>query len=165
MFELIILIGALAFALKDGRKGIVAQAASVVGFLAGIVLARALGSSVNSMFGFEHPFGGYVLAFLVGSLVCALLSGALHTLLQSLCLDWANHLLGAALGALKWLMICSIVLNLMILVGRPLSRPGESRVADLTTTLAPKLLGAFGGSDSADQPEEVETSTEVSNNL
>jgi hypothetical protein len=38
-------------------------------------------------------------------------------------------------------------------------------VADLTTTLAPKLLGAFGGSDSADQPEEVETSTEVSNNL
>ena len=140
MYELIIIAGAVVFAILGGRKGVIAQAASVLGFVAGFAAARLLGDQANELFRFEHHIVGYILTFLAGYLGIALLSGAIHTLLESLSLDWANHLLGALIGAVKWLMICSIVLNVLSVAGYRLTSPGASRIMDMTEELAPKVL-------------------------
>lgn len=101
-------------------KGAIRQLASIVGLLAGLLLARALFVAVGDRLGVALGTSVALargLAFVligVGVPLCFLILGSLLTrLAEGLRLGFVNRCLGAGLGGLKFVLLLSIVLRIL----------------------------------------------------
>lgn len=102
-------------------KGAIRQLASIVGLLAGLLLARslfvALGDRLHETLDTSLTVAR-VLAFALiglGVPLCCLMLGALLTrLVEGLRLGFVNRCLGAGLGAVKCMLLLSIAIHFMI---------------------------------------------------
>lgn len=102
-------------------KGAIRQLASIVGLLAGLLLARAFFVTVGDRLCEALDTSltlARVLAFLligIGVPLCFLAIGSLLTrLAEGLRLGFMNRCLGAGLGALKYMLLLSIAIHLLI---------------------------------------------------
>lgn len=116
---LIVLVGALYGLIK----GVFRQLGSLGGFVAGILVSRLFGKSFAGLLQqmFDLPTGvsrivAYSLIFLLVYLVCLQLMRLIHHFSHQVALGWLDRLGGALFGAAKYLVILSIVLNLVHLV-------------------------------------------------
>ena len=116
---LIVLIGALYGLIK----GVFRQLGSLGGFVAGVLVSRLFGGSFASLLQqmFDLPAGvsriaAYSLLFLLVYLICLQLMRLIHHISQQVALGWLDRLAGALFGALKDLVIFSILLNLVHII-------------------------------------------------
>lgn len=116
---LIVLIGALYGLIK----GVFRQLGSLGGFVAGVLVSRLFGGSFASLLQqmFDLPAGvsriaAYSLLFLLVYLICLQLMRLIHHISQQVALGWLDRLAGALFGALKYLVIFSILLNFVHII-------------------------------------------------
>ena len=117
VIDIIILILVLAGAIVGFRKGFIKQLASLVGLVVGLLAAKALYGvvgdqligTVTSNATFAHTLA-FFLIWIVVPIVFTLVASLLTKALEIICLGWINRLLGAALGAVKWLLFISLAI-------------------------------------------------------
>lgn len=121
--DFIIVLVVLVGALYGLIKGVFRQLGSLGGFVVGILVSRLLGGSFASLLQqmFDLPAGvsrivAYSLLFLLVYLVCLQLMRLIHHLSHQVALGWLDRLGGALFGAFKYLVILSILLNLVHIV-------------------------------------------------
>lgn len=114
-----IIIAILAMGAVSGfMKGILKQLASIVGLVAGLLVARALFAGLGEQLAVKIGSSvtvGQILAFLlIGLMVPLALSMVASTLTRiadRVSLGFVNRWLGAGLGLLKYLLIVSVVIH------------------------------------------------------
>ena len=115
IIDIIILILLLAGAITGFRKGFIKQLASLAGLVVGLLAAKMLyGVVADKMIGtitenatFAHILA-FVLIWIVVPILFTLVASLLTKAFEIISLGWLNRLLGAALGAVKWLLFISL---------------------------------------------------------
>lgn len=145
---LVVLVGTLYGLIK----GIFRQLGSLGGFVAGVLVSRLFGGSFASLLQqmFDLPVGvsrvvAYSLLFLLVYLVCLQLMRLIHHFSHQVALGWLDRLGGALFGAVKYLVILSILLNLVHAVDHkvrllPAREVSTSHLYGYTLRVAPALL-------------------------
>lgn len=150
--DFVILLIAVVGALYGLIKGILRQLGSLGGFILGIVVSRVFGQSVASLMQqmFDLPAGvsrviAYSLLFLLVYLVCIQLMRLIHHITHKVALGWLDRLTGALFGAVKYLVVLSILLNLIHIVDPkgtilPATVTASSQCYGYTMRMAPALF-------------------------
>lgn len=99
-------------------KGFIRQLASIVGLIAGLLIARALFASVGEKLAVElgtsltfAQIVSFVLIWLLVPVVFLLLASALTRVINVVNLGFVNRFLGAGLGALKYALLVSMAIH------------------------------------------------------
>lgn len=116
---LIIPLGWLVF--LGWKKGVIREAATLAGIVAGIWAAVNLSKLVANLLGLEGESAILIAFFItfVGALVLTYLLGrGIEKMVKSAHLSLANKLAGATLGMVKALCILAVVLNGIVLIDK-----------------------------------------------
>lgn len=99
-------------------KGFIRQLASIVGLIAGLLIARALFASVGERLAEElgtpltfAQVVAFILIWLVVPIVFLFLASALTRVIDIVKLGFVNRMLGAGLGALKYMLLVGIAIH------------------------------------------------------
>ena len=117
----IVLVVPLAFGLIQGfRHGLVKEVGSLVGIVTGIYLARFWSDPVAHLIAKQFDWSlaicmtiAYALVFIAGALGIQFLAHILSKLLEVIKVGWLNRTIGSIFGLLKYVLILSVVLNLL----------------------------------------------------
>ena len=101
-------------------KGFVKQLASIVGLIAGLLVARALFASVAEklapVLGTSTVIAqilAFVLIWVAVPLGCVLVASFLTKALDAVRLGWLNRWLGSGLGALKYMILIGLAIHVL----------------------------------------------------
>jgi len=124
--DLLIVVLAAFGAFTGYRKGLLSGIGSAAGLLIGIIVCRLAGDAFYSMMAAGHPswaespYAGRVMAeiilFAIVYAATVIAAGFAKSIIHSLCLGGFDRIGGAAFGALKYLLLLSIVLNLIYVI-------------------------------------------------
>ena len=139
----ILLIAVVGF-LYGLIKGVIRQVGSLGGFIAGIVVSRFFGNSFSALLRemFDLPEG---VSRVIAYIICVQLMRLIHHITHHVALGWLDRLAGALFGAVKYLVILSIVLNLVHIIdpkGKliPEKETASSQFYGYTLRVAPLLF-------------------------
>ena len=113
---IIILIALGAGVIIGFMKGFIRQLASILGLIVGLLAAKALYTSLavklcptvtDSMT--VAQILAFVIIWIAVPLIFTLVASVLTKAMEAVSLGWLNRLLGAGLGALKYLLLVSLV--------------------------------------------------------
>lgn len=139
IISLVLIFGTVAYAAYGAWRGAVRQAASVVAFLFGFLGARLFAPSVAD--GLHLPqFVCFALVYAFFFTCVMILARVLRMTVRMLLLGPLDRLAGAIIGAIKWLLLTSLLINLLILCAPEttlFSAPFSRWVAEF----APRLFG------------------------
>lgn len=132
----IVLLLPIAYGLIQGiRHGIVKEVAALIAIIAGIYLARfwspVLACHLVKWTGWSAGLSStvaYVLIFVVIALGVHLLAHIVGRLLKAIMLGGVNRVFGAVFGVVKWVLILSVILNLVALIDTVLPLKGYPAV-------------------------------------
>lgn len=110
----VLILGTVGYAIYGAWRGAIAQAASVLAFLVGFLGARLFAPGLASQLQLPQ-FACFAIVYFLCFLVVKLIAKALHLTIKALLLEWLNRLLGAIIGAIKWLLLTSLIINLLIM--------------------------------------------------
>jgi len=114
--DIIILIALGAGVIIGFMKGFIRQLASILGLIVGLLAAKALYTSLavklcptvtDSMT--MAQILAFVIIWIAVPLIFTLVASVLTKAMEAVSLGWLNRLLGAGLGALKYLLLVSLV--------------------------------------------------------
>lgn len=114
--DIIILIALGAGVIIGFMKGFIRQLASILGLIVGLLAAKALYTSLavklcptvtDSMTVAQILV--FVIIWIAVPLIFTLVASVLTKAMEAVSLGWLNRLLGAGLGALKYLLLVSLV--------------------------------------------------------
>ena len=114
--DIIILIALGAGVIIGFMKGFIRQLASILGLIVGLLAAKALCTSLavklcptvtDSMT--VAQILAFVIIWIAVPLIFTLVASVLTKAMEAVSLGWLNRLLGAGLGALKYLLLVSLV--------------------------------------------------------
>ena len=114
--DIIILIALGAGVIIGFMKGFIRQLASILGLIVGVLAAKALYTSLavklcptvtDSMT--VAQILAFVIIWIAVPLIFTLVASVLTKAMEAVSLGWLNRLLGAGLGALKYLLLVSLV--------------------------------------------------------
>ena len=114
--DIIILIALGAGVIIGFMKGSIRQLASILGLIVGLLAAKALYTSLavklcptvtDSMT--VAQILAFVIIWIAVPLIFTLVASVLTKAMEAVSLGWLNRLLGAGLGALKYLLLVSLV--------------------------------------------------------
>ncbi|MCM0315290.1 CvpA family protein [Bacteroides fragilis] len=114
--DIIILIALGAGVIIGFMKGFIRQFASILGLIVGLLAAKALYTSLavklcptvtDSMT--VAQILAFVIIWIAVPLIFTLVASVLTKAMEAVSLGWLNRLLGAGLGALKYLLLVSLV--------------------------------------------------------
>ena len=114
--DIIILIALGAGVIIGFMKGFIRQLASILGLIVGLLAAKALYTSLavklcptvtDSMT--VAQILAFVIIWIAVPLIFTLVASVLTKAMEAVSLVWLNRLLGAGLGALKYLLLVSLV--------------------------------------------------------
>ncbi len=142
--DIMILGGAVAFGVYGMWRGAIRQLGSVAAFLCAFLMARLFGLDMADWLGGVNPMIGYTLVFALVFIGISLIASVLKFTANLLMLGAVDRLAGLVIGALKWLLLMSILLNLAQLADIGLPVYG-SRIVTATADLAPWLFGYAAG--------------------
>lgn len=101
-------------------KGFVKQMASILGLIAGLLVARALFATVGEKLAPALGTSGtiaqilaFILIWVAVPLGFALVASLLTKALDAIHLGWLNRWLGSGLGALKYMILIGLVIHVM----------------------------------------------------
>ncbi len=150
MIYIDIIIGiVLIFGIVQGcRHGIVKEIAFFVAIALGIIVAKMLAPEVAQQLQSYTSWKfdiclivSYASLFLIVSLVLHIVAYLLTKALKFIALGWLNRLLGGLFGLLKWGLIASVVLNLMITIDLDKKFDGESFLFEPVAAILTEVLG------------------------
>lgn len=115
--DIIILIAIGAGAIRGFMKGFIRQLTSILGLIAGLLAAKALYASLAEKLCpavTDSMTVAQVLSFIViwiaVPLIFTVVASVLTKAMEIISLGWLNRLLGAGLGALKFLLLASLMI-------------------------------------------------------
>lgn len=138
LLDIILAIPLGVFIFLGWKRGVIREAAALVGVLIGIWAAVHFSRLVSSLLGLtgEHSILIAFFILFVGALVLASMLGRVaERVIKSLKMNLPNKIAGAALGMIKALCILSVILNGIIMIDKNeklISR--ETRVESLLYT-------------------------------
>ena len=112
--DIIILIVIGAGAIVGFVKGFIRQLASILGLIVGLLAAKALYASLAEKLCptvTDSMTVAQVLAFIMIWIAVLLIASLLTKAMQAISLNWLNRWLGSGLGALKFLLLTSVVIG------------------------------------------------------
>lgn len=118
--DIIILILVGAGAISGFTKGFIRQLASILGLIVGLIAAKALYGALaeklcpavtDSMTVAQAL--AFIIIWIAVPLIFVLVASLLTKAMKAISLDWLNRLLGAVLGALKFLLLITLVICLI----------------------------------------------------
>lgn len=119
-FDLIIIILIIASLIKGYISGFVMQLASLCGIILGAIFAGKLSEAITPKLidiadGTPHIMGpiSYIIAFVIILIVMLLLGKAIQSVIKAMELNFFNRIAGAIFCSAKWLILFSILLNLI----------------------------------------------------
>lgn len=119
----IILIIPIAYGIFRGyRAGLVKEVSSIVGVILAIYCSRYFSMPLSDMLvdkfdlsqSLANPIA-YSLVFIAVMILVSLLSKMISTIVKAIMLGFVNRVLGAIFGAVKYLLILSVILNFVSL--------------------------------------------------
>ncbi|MEG1616818.1 MAG: CvpA family protein [Bacteroidales bacterium] len=130
--DFIILAGLLGGFIGGIRSGLLLEVAGVIGLLAGILGARFLGpiflptvrSFLNSDSGWTLPLS-YFAVFLLITVAIRMLAWGMTKTVELIALGGINKLLGGIFAGLKYILLFSILFNVVSVIGNKIAVPGE----------------------------------------
>lgn len=131
--DIVILAGLAASLIAGFMKGGLQQIGGIAGIIFGTILAKSAGSSVGVLILKEGSsetmaaIAGGITVFIAVYLGCMLLTRLLSSILSGIGLGAVNRVAGAIVMAAKFLLIASIILNLVYLI-----KPDASLLSDTT---------------------------------
>ena len=110
--DIIILIALGAGVIVGFMKGFIRQLASILGLIVGLLAAKALYTSlaVKLCPTVTDSMTAFVIIWIAVPLIFTLVASVLTKALEAVSLGWLNRMLGAGLGALKYLLLVSLVI-------------------------------------------------------
>ncbi len=177
IFPLIIIVVLVLAAWRGWRRGLLHQLAALLGLAFGIVFARlfcgdvatwladtfpSLGNCVLP----EYTYSAVAVALIYGVvyMLFSLLATVLNSALSVLCLGAINSLGGAVFSMLKWVVLLSVVYNVLLSIW-PDSKladycdDGDGNVVELVMAVAPALFGTESPDDLEHRRQQEEAKT------
>lgn len=146
LLDVLLLALMAIFAVRGAFRGLLEEITGLVGILVGIWLAgryyALLGQTLFSWTGSSWSNTAAYVIILCGALVAvSLVSRLIHSFLKLTYADWLNHLAGAAVGGLKGVALCAVIVTLLnfVLANAPIMR--ESRLVPPINTLVSQFKG------------------------
>lgn len=119
--DIIILVVLAVGSFRGWQSGLFRQIASVAGVILGLLVASMLYMTLGDWLTLQMEMQrgvAYALAFImiwIGvPLALSVIAYCLTKTMETLCLGWLNRLGGAAIGAMKYLLLLSCVINVMV---------------------------------------------------
>ena len=116
--DIIILIVIGAGAVVGFVKGFIRQLASILGLIVGLLAAKALYASLAEKLCPTVPDSmtvaqvlAFIMIWIAVPLIFVLIASLLTKAMQAISLNWLNRWLGSGLGALKFLLLTSVVIG------------------------------------------------------
>lgn len=131
-FDIAVLVLILAFGIRGGARGFVAEIAGLAGLAAGLVLARSFSAgAADALERYIAPSAAPTVAFVAlvigGMLAVGLCARLLRRVLDVAFAGWLDHLLGAAAGAAKGALLSAAVAWIAVLLAPQIPLVHESR--------------------------------------
>ncbi|MDE6631441.1 MAG: CvpA family protein [Muribaculaceae bacterium] len=165
IYHILVIAVALVGILRGFNAGLMRQVSGVLGFVFGIVAARALGPDRSSWLAgwlpqVYHPVAktffisilGYGIIWGLCMLLFSIFTGILNFILGMIPVGIMNSIAGAAFCLLKYLMFLSILFDLALC--RPFDSPlmhcarhDDGNLVDGVIRLAPELLGTMSAEE------------------
>jgi uncharacterized membrane protein required for colicin V production len=136
---MILLGGAVGCGIYGGWRGAIRQVASVAAFLLAFLGTRVLADYAANLVDCSK-LGAYIIVFCVIYIGVNVAVKMLRLTVKLLLLAPVDAALGALIGACKWLLGCSLILNLLHLTDPQMSIFAEPAV-DKILSFAPWLFG------------------------
>ena len=151
IIDIIILVLVIAGIITGFRKGFIRQLATLTGLVVGLLAAKALYGVVGDKLtgtvtndpSMAHLFA-FILIWIVVPIMFTLVASVITKALEIISLGWLNRILGAALGAVKWVLFISVficVLNYIDAEGKIVSK--ELRDQSMLYKPVGELAGLF----------------------
>lgn len=143
--NLTLITGTVAYAAYGAWKGIIPQLGSVAAFLFGFLGAKLFAPAIAAQL--EIPvILCYIVLFAIIFILTVMLCKVLHLTVKMLLLGPVDRLLGAIIGAAKWLLLTSLLINLFLLCA-PSSTAFSSPFAQWIAGFATHLFGLIYGNE------------------
>lgn len=159
IYHILVIVVALTGMVRGFSKGLIRQTAGILGFMFGIVAARAIGPDFASWLSgwmpqiyepvaktFFMSVLAYGLIWSVSLLLFSMLASILNVVLGLIPVGIVNSLAGAMFSILKYLMFLSLLFDVAIC--RPSQTPlmhcarhDDGNLVDAVIRLAPSVLG------------------------
>lgn len=139
LVTVILIGGTIAMAIYGAYRGSIRQIGSVAAFLLAFLAARLFSGHITSLFECP-PMLSYVLVFAAVFIAVAFLARVLRLTVKMLLLGPIDRLFGLLIGAAKWMLLTSLLLNLIWACGvhpECLQVPAAQWIG----RFAPKLFG------------------------
>ncbi len=160
MLDVIIIAVVVAAAVMGFRKGFIGQLGSVAAIIIGVVACRLFGPQVtdmimpagqgpevNSMSKYAYSILAYAGVYIVAYYAVILVARLLRTVTHTLLLGPLDHMAGAVVSIVKWLLALSVALNLYAIIVSGSDLGSRSRLGKETVQfimeIAPAAWGAF----------------------
>lgn len=120
-FDIAVLVILLAFGIRGGARGFVAEMAGLVGLIVGLAAARSGASRLaETLSRYISPNAAPLVAFallvVAGMLVVGLLARVLQRVLEIAFAGWLDHLMGIGAGLLKGGLLCAVLGYLAVML-------------------------------------------------
>ena len=147
--DILIFVVLGAAAIFGAIRGAIAQIASIVGLVAGIVSARLFGMRIADFFaGSEAPgaidcISGHIVAFVAAYLLGWVIVRVFRKVVHAAKLGIIDRILGAVLKVFIWSLVLSLAFNVYLIIkdnGHALDAPGKPW-RTLIIRVAPATLG------------------------
>lgn len=119
-FDLLVVILVVATLIKGFVSGLIMQIASLAGIILGAMFAGKISEFIAPKFiqwfeGSPHIIGAlsYVIAFLLIMIVLLLFGKMVQSFVKAIKLNTANRVAGAAFCCVKWVVVFSILINVV----------------------------------------------------
>lgn len=116
ILDIVLIIPLLIGLLRGLFRGLIAEIASLVGLVGGVLLAFYLSEdfyqqlvALTGREGIEMRVAAFLLIFIIVALVINQLSKLLTKLMDAIALGVVNHLLGGVIGLGKWLVVVLVL--------------------------------------------------------
>lgn len=120
--DIIILLPIIYGLVRGLMRGFVVECTAIIAIVLGIIAAKlwAPPFAVKILQVLEMPEGlaqslAYVLLFVGVTLFCKAIARLVHRFLKAISLGWLDRLAGGLFGGLKWALILSVILNLLLI--------------------------------------------------
>ncbi len=113
-----LIVATVAFAAYGAWRGAIRQIGSVAAFLFGFLAAQLFGANVAAALALP-VFACYCIVFAFIFALVVVLARVLRLTVKMLLLGPFDRMLGAVIGAAKWVLLTSLLLNLFIMCGVP----------------------------------------------
>lgn len=137
--NVILIGGTIAMAIYGAYRGAIRQVGSIAAFLLAFLASRLFAGKVTGLFEWP-PMISYVLVFATVFICVTILARILRLTVKMLLLGPIDRFFGLLIGAAKWMLLISLLLNLIWACG---SHPAclEIPAAQWIGRFAPKLFG------------------------